>query len=125
MTDQEKLYETLGELLYVIAKADGVIQVEEREAIQELLKGHSWANDIQWSFNYEESKQPSIEELYDKVIIACHRVGPSPIYTEFISSMNSIASASNGVDKNEDGLITSFSSDLIARFSKDIEKLID
>ena len=125
MTDQEKLYETLGELLFVIAKADGVIQDEERDALTKLLKDHSWATDIEWSFNYEESKQPSIEDLYDKVIIACHRVGPSPIYTEFISSMETVASASNGVDKDEDGLIKSFSADLIKRFSEDIDKLKD
>lgn len=123
MTDQEKLYETLGELLFVIAKADGVIQDEERGALTKLLKNHSWARDIEWSFNYEESKQPSIEELYDKVIIACHRIGPSLIYTEFISSMNAIADASSGVDEDEDGIIKSFSADLIKRFSEDIDIL--
>ncbi|MFT6336095.1 MAG: hypothetical protein ACJATI_002850 [Halioglobus sp.] len=31
MTDQEKLYETLDELLFVIAKAGGIIQHEERD----------------------------------------------------------------------------------------------
>ena len=37
MTDTEKLYETMGELLYVLAKADGVIQEEEVNKLNELL----------------------------------------------------------------------------------------
>ena len=40
MTDKEKLYETLGELLYAIAKADGVIQAEEKEALEKMFKNH-------------------------------------------------------------------------------------
>ena len=62
MKDEEKLYETLGELLYVVAKADGVIQDDEREAIQNLLKNHKSAEEIKWSFNYEESKDKSWKE---------------------------------------------------------------
>jgi len=50
MSEKEKLYETLGELLYVIAKADGLIQEEERASLDELLKSHSWAKEIKWSF---------------------------------------------------------------------------
>ena len=63
MTEKEKLYEVLGELLYVIAKTDGVIQNEEREALRLLLKDHSWAADVNWSFNYEESKNSSVEAV--------------------------------------------------------------
>lgn len=121
MTDKEKLYETLGELLYVVAKADGVIQTEERAALKEILKGHEWANQIEWSFNYEESKQPTIDDLYNKVITVCHRIGPSPVYDEFIKSMKILAEASDGIDKDESKIIRSFSNDLIARFKKDIE----
>ena len=50
--NQEKLYEAFGELLYVVAMADGLIQEEELSALDEVLKGHPWAADIQWSFNY-------------------------------------------------------------------------
>jgi len=123
MTDQEKLYETFGELLYIIAKADGVIQDEERNSIAELLKDHKWASEIKWSFNYEEEKENSIDDLYKKVISVCHRIGPSPIYNEFIEGMNVIAKASNGVEDAESKKIASFSKDLIARFIADIEKL--
>lgn len=123
MTDTEKLYETLGELLYVVAKADGVIQDSERESLKELLKNHIWAKEINWSFNYEEAKQSSVEDAYNKVIAVCTRIGQSPIYEEFIESMKLIADADNQVYKSEEAVINSFSDDLITRFRKDIANL--
>lgn len=123
MTDIEKLYETMGELLYVIAKSDGVIQDQERSALKNLLRNHAWANQINWSFNYEESKQNSIEELYQKVIAVCHRIGPSPIYNEFIEAMQTIAKADDHLDENENKIINSFSSDLIHRFQNDMKSV--
>ena len=63
MRDQEKLYETLGELLFAVAKADGVIQKEEITILNELLKDHPWASEIKWSFDYEVSKDTDVEEV--------------------------------------------------------------
>ncbi len=123
MIEKEKLYETLGELLFVVAKADGVIQEEEKEVLSELLKGHAWSEEIKWSFDYESNKNSSVEEVYNKVINACHSYGPSPEYEEFIQAMNLIAEATNGVDENEAKIIDSFSKDLIERFMRDIERL--
>jgi len=119
MRDEGKLYETMGELLYAVAKADGVIQNEEKEALQELLKNHKWKDEINWSFNYEASKNNSVEEIYSKVITVCERIGPSPLYKEFIEAMTIIANANNGIDDDESKVMNSFSSDLIERFRKD------
>lgn len=123
MTRLEKLYETLGELLYAVAMADGVIQDEERDSLKELLKKHNWAKEIQWSFDYEASKNSGVEETYNKVINFCHSYGPTPVYEEFISAMTTIAEAAEGVDANEAAMIHSFSKDLIVRFQKDIDRL--
>ena len=125
MTESEKLYETLGELIYVVAKADGVISESEKSALKEMLKGHSFATEINWSFNYETSKEKSVNEVYDKVLAVCHRIGPSPVYEEFIEAMNTIAKADNKVDQEEAVILNSFSKDLIERFTKDIEKFYD
>jgi len=122
MTEQEKLYEVLGELLYVIAKADGIIQDEEKDALNELLKKHSWASEIKWSFNYEATKNSDPEETYKKVINFCHSYGPTPIYEEFIDAMKFVADASNGIDEEESTIISSFSKDLIARFQRDLDR---
>ncbi len=118
-----KLYETLGELLYAVAKADGIVQNEEKAALTDLLKGHEWAKEIQWSFDYEASKNAEPEDLYNKVISYCHSLGPSPEYKEFIRSMQAIAEAANGVDRRESRMIHSFSKDLVERFLRDLEKL--
>ncbi|MBL4753053.1 MAG: TerB family tellurite resistance protein [Flavobacteriales bacterium] len=122
MQDKEQLYETLGELLFVVAMADGVIQHTERESLNKLLKDHPWAHEIKWSFDYEVSHHAKLEEVYTKVIDFCHHYGPAAEYYEFIDAMKVIADAAEGVNKDEDEIITSFSKDLTERFMKDIEK---
>ena len=121
--DKEKLYETLGELIFVIARADGVIQDEEINILEEILATHPWAGTIRWSFDYEMKNNKDVEDLYQKVINTCHSYGPTPEYNEFIEVMNAVASASGGIDANEEKAISSFSKDLIARFIKDTEQL--
>lgn len=121
--DKEKLYETLGELIFVIAQADGIIQDEELAALDDLLANHPWASTIAWSFNYELTKNKDVEDLYKKVMNACHDYGPTPEYDEFIEVMNVIASASEGVDQHEEKVMNSFSKDLINRFINDTDKL--
>lgn len=123
MFPEEKLYDTLGELLFVVAKADGLIQEKETQALEDLLKGHLHEESIKWSFNYEVSKEANIDELYKKVMITCKKIGPSPIYVEFISSMQAIAEAANGKDKSEEKIMNSFSKDLIEKFKNDLEKI--
>lgn len=121
--DKEKLYETLGELIYVIAQADGVIQDDEITLLEEILANHPWGATIRWSFNYELRKNNDVEDLYKKVINACQDYGPSPEYDQFIEVMNALASASEGIDAHEDKVISNFSKDLIARFIQDTEPL--
>lgn len=123
MFKEEKLYDTLGELLYVVAKADGVIQEQETQALENLLKNHLHEESIKWSFNYEVSKETDIEDLYKKVMITCQKIGPSPIYAEFISSMTAIAEAANGVENSEEKIMNSFSKELIEKFKNDIENI--
>lgn len=122
MRDTEKLYETLGELLFVVAKADGIIQDAEKESLKELLAGHSWAEQIKRSFDYEVNKNASVEDVYNKVISFCHSYGPTAEYEEFISAMKIIADAAEGTVDSESKIINSFSRDLIARFQRDLDR---
>ena len=123
MEDKWKIYETMGELLYAVAMADGVIQPEETTALDKLLEGHAWAKEIKWSFDYETSKAPKVEEIYKKVISFCHGNGPSSEYQEFIDAMKVIAEAADGVSESESKIINSFSSDLLERFQRDLDKI--
>ena len=79
MADKECLYEALRELIYVVAMADGVVQKEEMKVLTTIPEGHSWSENIQWSFDYEQNKGHNIEALYQKVINTCDNYGPSPI----------------------------------------------
>ncbi len=124
MQKTEKLYEVMGELLYAVAKADGVIQAEEKEALKKLLQNHPSQEDILWSFEYEEQHNSSVEETYNKVINYCHSFGPAPQYQEFINAMEIIAKAANDIEESESKIIQSFSKDLLARFQQDAEKLL-
>ena len=123
MRKEEKLYEVFGELLYAIAKADGVIQRSEKETLVQLLKNHSLGSEILWSFEFEEAHNSSVEEIYNKVINFCHMYGPAPQYDEFISAMKIVAEASDGITERESKIINSFSKDLMERFQCDIDKL--
>ena len=123
MKKEEKLYEILGELLYVVAMADGRIQLEEREALEKLFEGHPWAAEAIWSFEYELKKKRDVEDVYKKVINFCREYGPAPEYNEFIEAMNKIADSSAGIDEDEEKRISSFSSDLLTRFKEDTDIL--
>ncbi len=124
MKKEEKIYDVLGEMLYVVAMADGVIQKEEKDALQIFFKNHSQGEDVLWSFTYEESHMSDIDIIYNKVIDFCHNFGPSPVYVEFIDAMKVIAEAANGIDDTESVIIDSFSKDLLARFQRDADKLL-
>lgn len=125
MKDKEKLYETLGELLYAIAIADGVIQPEETERLNEIVKNHPMGSTIKWSFDYEDSKLNSLNDTYNKVISYCHSYGPAPEYDEFLELIAIVADASNGIDHHEELVISNFGQHLIERFKADLAKGIN
>jgi len=123
MSDKEKLYDAFGELIYAIAMADGVIQEEELDALNEILENHPWASQISWSFQYEAAKEHDVDEVYAKVIDFCKYYGPTQEYAEMVDVMQKIAEASDGVDFNEEIIIESFQNDLTAHFNLELDKM--
>ena len=123
MNDKEKLYDAFGELIYTIAMADGIIQDEELDALQNILENHPWASQISWSFSYESSKGADVDEVYNKVIDFCKHYGPTEEYAEMIDVMKKIADASDGVDFNEEIIIESFQNDLRDHFNTELDKM--
>jgi uncharacterized tellurite resistance protein B-like protein len=128
--DQEKLriYEAFGELLYIVAMADGIIQVEETEKLNEILKGHPWSEDIwsediKWSFNYEAKKDHNVEYLYKKVIDTFEQHGADPEYAYFIKAIEQLAEASDGIDEKEGKLINKITKDIAVKLKMDVDKL--
>ena len=123
MASKEILYRTFGELLYVIAKSDGVIQAEEVSVLDNILSGHPRAKEIKWSFDYEIEKETDIETLYKKAIEVFSDHGPDEEYEYMILALTKVAEASNGIKREEKNVIKNFSNDLLERFKKDIDQL--
>lgn len=123
MKNTEKLYEAFGELLYVVAMADGEIQASELAIITSKLVDHPWGADIQWSFNYEMKKQRDLDLLYDRVISYCKDHGPEKEYNFLIELMEEVAAASGGIDANEEKHMKGFVSELTEQFKEDIAKI--
>lgn len=123
MVSKDRLYQTFGELVYVLAMADGVIQKEEVNTLKQLLSSHPNGKDIQWSFDYETQQNSDIETLYKKVIAVFSDHGPDEEYDFMIQTLHKVAEASDGVDKSEEKVMTNFTRDLLQRFTKDIHNI--
>jgi tellurite resistance protein len=123
MDNKTYLYDAFGELIYLIAMTDGGVQTEERAALERILGNHSWAKEIIWSFDYEASKNNNLEDVYKKVISACHHNGPDPEFQFMVEVMEAVAAASKGKEAAEEEQINGFVKDLTERFKRDIEKL--
>ena len=123
MKNTEKLIEAFGELIYVMAMADGAIQKEELEVIENELADHKWREGIKWSFDYEVKKNASIEDLYKKVITYCEMHGPDPEYQFLLRVIDRVAEASEGKATMEKAVMDSFVKDLTNKFRADISHI--
>jgi len=123
MGKKEHIYDAFGELVYVVAMADGLIQEKELEALEKIIASHPKSREIKWSFDYEMAKGRSVEEVYKKVIISCHENGPDSEYRFLVEMLEEVANASSGIDPKERKVIDNFIHDLTERLRKDIEKI--
>lgn len=123
MVSKDRLYQTFGELLYVLAMSDGVIQKEEVETLEKILKSHPKGEEIKWSFAYEADNQNDIEALYKKVIEVFSDNGPDEEYEFMIHTLTKVAEASDGIVRNEKKIIHNLSYELLKRFKEDIENI--
>jgi uncharacterized tellurite resistance protein B-like protein len=123
MVTKEKLYEAFGELLYAVAKADGLVQDEEMSTLKNLLQNHAWASEIQWSFNYEKGRGHSVDFTYKKAIDIFKEHGPDPEYARFVEILRLVGDAHAGMDDSEKQVIEKFQQDLLAQFQQDIDKI--
>ena len=113
-----RLYDAFGELLFVLAKADGEVQQEEIDTLKNLLMSHEWAKEIEWSFNYEMNKENDLEDTYLKVFHACVDIGPNKEYALLLDVLEKVAESSYGVVEEERAIIERFKSDLLREFGK-------
>jgi len=123
MKDTDKLYEAFGELIYVVAMADGEIQPEELQVIEKRLATHPWGEDIKWSFDYEVKKGRDLEDLYKKVVYYCEEHGPEEEYAFLMEVLEEVAAAHAGISDVEQGVSDNFVEGLTEKFKADLERI--
>ena len=116
MVSKTRLIDAFGELIYVVAIADGMVQPEEIKTLEELLKGHPWASEIQWSFDYELKNQNDLEDTFQKALETLKENGPFEDYTYLVEVIEKIAASSDGVDQSENKIISNFQKSLREHF---------
>ncbi|MGB3464959.1 MAG: TerB family tellurite resistance protein [Cyclobacteriaceae bacterium] len=122
MKANSELYDAFGELIYVLAMADGEIQPEEKATLEHILQSHPWSREILWSFNYESAKNNDVEDTYKKVLQACYDVGPDPAYQFMIEVLEAVGKSSIELDEKEKAVIERFKTDLTTEFNRRFEK---
>ncbi len=123
MGNPEKIYEAFGELIYVVAMADGAVQPEEIAVVKKELADYKYGEQVLWSFNYEMNKKNPVEDTYKKVITCCEAHGPEREYQYLINLLEKMSKASAGMDDNEAKKISSFRADLIKKFIEATNKI--
>ena len=116
MTSKTRLYDAFGELIYAVALADGLIQQEELDKIDEVLKNHQWGKDVKWSFDYEARKGNDPKDAFEKALDLFKENGPNPDYYNLIDIIERIAVSSQGMDTDEKEVIEGFQTSLRNHF---------
>ena len=116
MVSQAQLYDAFGEIIYAVAIADGLIQEEEMDVVNEKLAHFSWGKDAKWSFNWEKKKKSELKDTYLKALETFKENGPHPDYYQLIELLEAIAKASGDFEKKEGQVISIFNKSLQSHF---------
>jgi hypothetical protein len=116
MVSKTRLFDAFGELIYAVAIADGMIQPEEIKKLEDLLSGHPWASEIQWSFDYELKNKNDLKDTFQKALETLKENGPFEDYNYLVEIIEKIAASSEGIDKKEEIIIKDFQQSLRDHF---------
>jgi hypothetical protein len=124
ITPLQSLYYAIGELAYALAKSDGKVQKEERQAFHnlvtaELKKGHHGYNISEIGFQVLDKQHATLPEVYEWAVkelrLNSHYLSPE-LKQAMVKVMEKLAEAYSPVTIGEQSLID--------RFKKDMEGLI-
>lgn len=115
---KEKLYDAMGELIYAVALADGMVSEQESQTLHELLQQHDWAASVEWSFKYEKMKANSLEDAYQRALDTCKSYGPCEDYVLLLDVLRRVSEASDGMVVAEADLINRFTHELTDYFKE-------
>lgn len=124
MTPTENLHYAIGELVYAIAAADGVISREERESFHNIIVQELRNEDYEFDisdiiFQMMDKEKTSMQDAYERAMkqirMNSHYLSPS-LKANFIRIIEKVAEAYEPVTTDE--------KELIERFKREIEPII-
>ncbi len=104
---KEEVYDAFAELIYTVVMADGIVKEPEKSAIEKIVKNHPIAQLIQRYFDSNQ-KDVSIAQSFLHAFEVCKENGPDTEYPFLIHLVEEISKVSEGLDGEEDGLLTEF-----------------
>lgn len=116
---KDQLYEYFGELLYAVAMSDGKVSEKQLALIKDVLKDYEWGNEAFWSFNYEDWRQRSIKEAYERALDAFKEYGPFEDYYKFFEILEKVAELNLNLEHKEERMIRNFKDTLLEHFQND------
>ena len=116
--EKREIYRAIGEMAYIIAKADKGLSGEERIAFHKILEEdldyESWAAQSRFDL-LDEVIQPSIEEAYSDAIheLRKYKEHLTPaLKDKALLVLQKMAASVNGLTQNEAFIIDRFKKDL-------------
>ena len=113
---KSQLYDAMGELIYAVAKAKGIAAQNETSLLPELLAQYDWAKAVEWSFNYEDAKQKTMEEAYSKAIDTCKAYGPAEEYASLMQVLEILGQGKASAIAPAPSVLLRFQTDLTNHF---------
>lgn len=104
------MYDAFARMIYAIVIADGVIDQDEKEIIEEKVRG----KEIESYLNkyISSGEEHLIIESYQNLLHACRDFGPSEEYAELIDVLNDIKTVSAVIDEDDAEILDSIISNL-------------
>ncbi|MEN7548030.1 hypothetical protein AAG747_08920 [Rapidithrix thailandica] len=101
---RDDLFQSFGELLYVIFNQDNGISDHQFQGIRQTLQQVSWGEEVYWSFQYEAQHHPEPEKLFYQVLDAFSQFGPQETYAPFFTLILHLIHQSESSDLKEQRL---------------------
>jgi hypothetical protein len=113
---KEKVYDAFAELIYTVVMADGLVKEPEKSAIENIVKDHPIAQNIQRYFDSNMTNN-SVAQSFLHALEVCRENGQDSEYPFLIRIVEEISKVSEGLNGDDDGLLTEFVSNFKRKFA--------
>ena len=116
---KEDIFMAIGQLAFSIAKADGEVQAEEKEALKNIMRAnfnHEEAEQaLSWVEWLDKKNQDTIEEAYQYSMLYFRQNKQyltQDLKQKFVNIIEQVADSSDGISSDEQAIIDKFKTDI-------------